>query len=402
MSLLTNKRKKPAPEQHGLSSLEIALAVSALSAVLAVVLIGLNGLANEGYFSRVILAQYLLLSSSVPKAVRIVQAPFPRLNIPAYDAKLLELAHINIGTSSQSSSPAILASLFSASASSSSLHASTSAKTLWPVNTVAPIGGGVIPFRRIVGYYGNPLSTQMGILGQYAPDVVLKKLTDTVAQWQVADPTTPVIPALDYIAVVAQGSAGPDGKYRLRMSDANIDSILTMAQQVNAIVFLDVQPGLSDVETEVPLLERYLKMPQVYLALDPEFAMKTSGRKPGSVIGTLDASDINFAAQYLASLVKKYNLPPKILLVHRFTLNMVTNYQNIMPLPEVQMVMAMDGWGPQDNKLGTYNEVVYHEPVQFAGFKLFYKNDVKVPGDTMMTPAQVLSLTPQPVVITYQ
>jgi hypothetical protein len=207
------------------------------------------------------------------------------------------------------------------------------------------------------------------------------------------------MPAFDYIAVTAQASP-EDGTYRLRMPASQIDSVLNLAQQVNGIVFLDIQPGLSNLQTEIPLLEPYLKLPQVELALDPEFAMHNK-QKPGMVIGSMDASDINYAAGYLADLVHQYNLPPKILIVHRFTQDMVTNTQEIKPLPEVQMVIDMDGWGAQSNKIATYQDFITEQPVQFSGFKLFYKNDTWS-GATMMTPAQVLKLTPSPSFIEYQ
>jgi hypothetical protein len=167
-------------------------------------------------------------------------------------------------------------------------------------------------------------------------------------------------------------------------------------------VILEIQPGLSNVETEVPLLEKYLEMPQVELALDPEFSMQTSGLPPEAVIGTLDATDINWAANYLANLVTENNLPPKILIVHRFTEDMVTHYKKITPLPQVQIVMDMDGWGSQAKKIGTYTNVIEDEPVQFTGFKLFYKNDLKPPSTGMLTPQQILKLTPQPSFIQYQ
>ena len=120
------------------------------------------------------------------------------------------------------------------------------------------------------------------------------------------------------------------------------------------------------------------------------------------MIGTFDAADINYAAEYLAALVRDNHLPPKMLVVHRFTQNMVTNYKKIRPLPEVQIVMDMDGWGPKEKKRGTYDLVIYPEPVQFAGAKLFYKNDLKPPSTGMLTPAEVLSFTPAPIYIQYQ
>jgi hypothetical protein len=241
----------------------------------------------------------------------------------------------------------------------------------------------------------------MGVLGEYPENIMLQKLTAEVKKWQNADPSTPVIPALHYIAVVAQGSPGASGMYRARMPDSEIDKVITMAAKINAIVFLDVQDGFSNVETEVPLLEKYLKMPNVHLALDPEFSMK-SGIRPGKIVGTMDAADINFASNYLANLVRENHLPPKILIVHRYTQKMVTNYKQIKTMPEVQIVMNMDGWGGGAKKIGTYKNFIYPEPVQFTGFKLFYKNDVLTPGSAMLTPAELLKLNPRPIYIQYQ
>jgi hypothetical protein len=81
---------------------------------------------------------------------------------------------------------------------------------------------------------------------------------------------------------------------------------------------------------------------------------------------------------------------------------MVTNYQNIKPLPEVQIVMDMDGWGPKAKKIGTYKQFIYREPVQFTGFKLFYKNDILEKGTTLFTPEELLKLNPRPIYIQYQ
>jgi len=272
---------------------------------------------------------------------------------------------------------------------------------LWPVKTVYPKAGAILPFSRIVAYYGNLYSTKMGVLGEYSETEMLAKLNEEVAKWNTADPATPVIPALHYIVVVAQANAGQDGKYRTRMPFSEIDKVLAMAAKIKAIVFLDIQVGFSNVKTEVPLLEKYLKLPNVHLAIDPEFSMKT-GIRPGKVVGTLDATDINFAANYLASLVQENNLTPKVIIIHRYTQKMVTNYQQIKILPEVQVIMNMDGWGVEAKKINTYQQFVYKEPVQFTGFKLFYKNDVFTEGTALMTPQNILKLNPQPLYIQYQ
>lgn len=316
--------------------------------------------------------------------------PIPPLDTFAYDLKLLELAHI------ATSSPWYQAFLHPEATST----AGVSQK--WPVRAPYPRDSrALLPFNRIVAYYGNFYSKAMGALGEYEPDDMLARLTAAAAEWQAADPSTPVIPAIHYIAIVAQGSEGRDGKYRSRMPDDQLDKGLALAEKVNGIFFIDLQVGLSNVESEVAIYEDYLKRPDVHLALDPEFAMQTSGKKPGRVIGTLDAADINYAAEYLAGLVRQYDLPPKILVVHRFTHDMLTNYKQIRPLPEVQIVIDMDGWGGQAKKKGTYNSVIYPEPVQFTGFKLFYKNDA-LDGEPLLSPRQVLELTPAPSYIQYQ
>ncbi len=273
---------------------------------------------------------------------------------------------------------------------------------LWPAEAVYPNVGALLPFNRIVAYYGNFESKGMGVLGQYPPDEVLERLKGEVQKWEEADPTTPVVPGIDYIAVVAEAGPGDDGMYRTRMPDAQIQKALTMAEEVHGIVILEVQAGLSDVLEEVRALEPYLSLPQVHLAIDPEFAMKKSGKRPGSVVGTVDAEQVNAVADELASLVQAHHLPPKILVVHRYTSDMVTHAENISPLPEVQIVMDMDGWGSQGSKIQTYLAYIYGEPVQFTGFKLFYHNDTLQPGSHLFTPEEILKLSPQPSFIQYQ
>ena len=273
---------------------------------------------------------------------------------------------------------------------------------LWPVKKQPyPLPGAILPFKRIIAYYGNLYSKRMGVLGEYPPAEMLSKLDNEVKRWEKADPKTPVQPALHYIAVVAQGAAGKDGMFRTRMPHKQIDSVLAIAKRRNAIVFLDIQVALSNIKTELPLLEEYLKLPNVHLGIDPEFSMK-SGAKPGTRIGTYDAADINYCSEYLAKLVRDNNLPPKVFTVHRFTKKMVTNSQNIKLRPEVQLVMHMDGWGEPELKKGTYRHWIFPEPVQFTGFKLFYKNDIKKAPNRMMTPEELLKLKPQPIYVQYQ
>jgi hypothetical protein len=270
----------------------------------------------------------------------------------------------------------------------------------WPVAGPAPLPGSILPANRIVAFYGNPLSKRMGILGELPPDQMLAKLDREVDAWRRADPNRPVQPALHLIVVVAQASPGRDGKYRLRMTDSLVEKVSRWAAQRNALLFLDIQVGKSTVQEEVPRLTRFLSRPNVHLALDPEFSMK-SGHPPGKRIGTLSSSDVNFTVRFLSDIVTKNNIPPKVLIIHRFTRDMLTGARNIVLDPGVQVVIDMDGWGNPWLKYDSYRDYIAREPVQFTGFKLFYHNDTKK-GAPLLTPQEILLLTPQPLYIQYQ
>lgn len=270
----------------------------------------------------------------------------------------------------------------------------------WPVTTALPLPGAILPFHRIVAFYGNLFSTRMGILGELPKEEMLAKLQQEVNNWQAADTATKTIPALHYIAVTAQSKPGTGNKYRLRMPFHQIDTILAWAKSIDALVFLDIQVGHSSVAEEVALLAPYLQLPNVHLGIDPEFSMK-NGEAPGRRIGHFTADDINDAIKSLTATVKAYNLPPKILVIHRFTQGMIKNYKDIQIGPEVQVVIDMDGFGSKILKESTYKRYVYKEPVQFTGFKLFYKNDNKN-NWTMYTPEELLKFTPKPIYIQYQ
>lgn len=271
----------------------------------------------------------------------------------------------------------------------------------WPVKGPYPLPGAILPFNRVVAYYGNLFSKNMGILGELPKAEMIKKLMSEVEKWKKADTTTPVIPALHYIAVTAQASPGNDGMYRARMPFHQIDTIIRWAKEIKGLTFIDVQVGHSNVKTEVEKFKDYFKRPDFHLGIDPEFSMK-GGEKPGTVIGSFTAADINDAIDILAAAVKENNLPPKILVVHRFTHDMVADYKNIKLVPEVQVVIDMDGWGGKELKAGTWQRYIYNEPVQFTGFKLFYKNDLKRGKGGMYSPAELIKFVPKPIYIQYQ
>ncbi|PRZ26294.1 hypothetical protein [Flavobacterium granuli] len=271
----------------------------------------------------------------------------------------------------------------------------------WPVKTPYPLDGAILPYHRIIAFYGNLYSKRMGILGEIPRAEMIQKLQGEVAKWQAADSTMKAIPALHYIAVTAQGAPGKDNMHRMRMPFKQIDTILDWAKPIDALVFLDIQVGHSSLKTEVSELEKYLKLPHVHLGIDPEFSLK-NGEVPGTKIGSFTADDVNDAIDILAKIVRENKLAPKVLVVHRFTQGMLTNYKKIKTVPEVQLVIDMDGFGSKILKRSTYLSYIYREPVQFTGFKLFYKNDTKNNPNGMYTPEELLKFTPKPVYIQYQ
>ena len=261
----------------------------------------------------------------------------------------------------------------------------------------AALPGSLLPGHRIVTYYGNPLSRRMGILGEVAPEEMMARLERVAADWQQADTSTKVLPGLELVATVANDHPGPSGLYRTRMRDTLIERVIGWAERKKWLVILDIQVGHGSVKDEVERLLPFLEKPFVHLALDPEFDLP-KGVVPGTKIGSTDATDISLALKLVGDFVTAKKLPPKILLVHRFTGPMVTRAKHVTLDPRVQLVIVMDGFGSPSLKAGSYLRHIRRDPVQYAGFKLFYKND-----KPLMTPKDVLGkLVPKPYVIIYQ
>jgi hypothetical protein len=282
------------------------------------------------------------------------------------------------------------------------IRAGTRKEASWPKGP-APAAGALLPKNRIVAYYGNPHSKKMGVIGEYPEAQMLGMLDRTVAAWKAADPKTPVIPAIHLVSVVAQGSPGADKMWRRRETPQMIEKTYAWAKAKKGLLFLDIQASHSTLQQELPPLLKYLERPDVHLGVDPEFYMHhdKEGVRPGAKIGTMMASDINHVIRALDKLVAEKNLPPKILVVHRFTKRMVPDAENIKPTSRVQVVMHMDGWGPPWLKFDSYRDYVVDHPVQFTGFKIFYHNDTKK-GDALLTPAELVQLRPRLSYIQYQ
>jgi hypothetical protein len=265
-----------------------------------------------------------------------------------------------------------------------------------------PRGGRLIlPHHRVVAYYGAPQDPELGVLGETPPEEAARKLERRAEVY--ARPARPVLPALELISTLAQSAPGDDGLHRLRQESATIRRHLRAARAIKGLLVLDIQPGQADFVEEVRALEPYLSQPDVGLALDPEWSVP-EGVQPGSVIGSMDAEVVNEVSAYLARLVRLHDLPQKLLIVHQFTDEMVTNRDLLASRPEVALTLNMDGFGTAPLKEGVYDRLAQPTPRgraalggPYNGFKLFFREDTG-----LMSPRDVLRLRPAPDVVVYE
>ncbi|WP_110928103.1 hypothetical protein [Bacillus massiliglaciei] len=255
---------------------------------------------------------------------------------------------------------------------------------------------GPLKDHRIVAYYGHPNSANMGILGEMEPDKLMEKLKEQTQAYSDADPSRPAVPMIELISTVAQRDPGTEGKYYHPTSPEQIDEYAALAEKNDALLMLDVQLGTDSVLHQVKLLEKWLKLPHVHLAIDTEFHVK-EGETPGLNLGQVDGAEVQEAVQYLTELTAENELPDKIILVHQFMDEALTNKDAIQPSENVEVVLNYDGWGDSSTKMSLYRKFVRNEAVQYGGFKIFYKKDKPV-----LSPEEVLKLDPNPAIINYQ
>jgi hypothetical protein len=267
-----------------------------------------------------------------------------------------------------------------------------------PAPKELPRGGRkLFPDYRLVGFCGTPGAPELGELQGNFPKET-KELETKAAPYAQG---RPLLPVFELIAVVVQSGAGPDGKYRRRVDDSIVNAYLRAARKSKALLLLNIQPGQSDFLTEVKSFESYLREPDVGVALDPEWAMKPKQR-PGRFYGQTDGETINDVAAYLSNLVTEGNLPEKALVFHQVNRGVLKDEVELKPLPGVAFIKSVDGLGPVHSKIETYDYLMttIRHGVH-PGFKLFFDEDSRN-GNRLMTPKEVLALSPQPEYVMYE
>ena len=257
-----------------------------------------------------------------------------------------------------------------------------------------PRGGrSILPEFRVVAFYGAPQDPQLGALGIGSPDSAVRRLQRQARPYD--RKRRPVIPALELIAVIANAHPGADGMYRARQEDAVVRRYLRAARRAKALLLLDIQPGRANFFTETVRLRKWLKEPDVGLALDPEWRV-SEGQVPGDVIGQVDSREVNATSAWLAQLVKRRNLPEKLFVIHQFTDDMVDD-KELKQRDGLAMVLNVDGFGGREVKIAKYRNFARDAPDFAPGFKLFYEEDVN-----LLAPRDVMKMKPRPQLVVYE
>jgi hypothetical protein len=258
-----------------------------------------------------------------------------------------------------------------------------------------PRGGRtILPGKRVVAFYGAPQDRELGVLGIGSPRQAARKLERQARPY--VRRGRPVLPAFELIAAIVTSEAGDGGDHSMRQEPSTIRRYLRAARAHRMLLLLDIQPGYAPFLQETKALEQFLKEPDVSVALDPEWSMDPP-QLPGQEIGSTDAATINEVSRYLSGLVRRYDLPQKLLVVHRFTGDMIQGEHDLERNPGVALVVNVDGFGDQPNKISKYHEFTKDLRRRYNGFKLFYEEDVN-----LMKPKHVLRLSPQPDLVVYE
>jgi hypothetical protein len=280
------------------------------------------------------------------------------------------------------------------SSSSSPSPTPSSAPPPRPVTQLPRGGRTIFPRYRIVTYYGASGIPILGVLGSASPEAIAAQVAATAAQYAPAGRI--VLPAFELITTMAQPCRADFPLCTSAIPPATVQAYLDAAHRHRMMLILDIQPGRGEFLPQVQALRPFLSDPSVGIALDPEWKLGPN-QYPIQNIGFSSAASINAVGAYLSGIVRSENLPDKLLLVHQFLLSELPDRQNIAVYPRVETLLHADGFGPPSAKVGVYQQLAFRSPPYRTGFKLFFTRD-----SSLMSAAQVMSLRPQPDLVSYQ
>lgn len=274
-----------------------------------------------------------------------------------------------------------------------------------PAAQELPRGGReIFPRYRLFGYSGFPGAPGQGRLGIGTLDQRMKEIEQRGQAWRGG---RELMPVMELIAVTVHGKPGSDGMYRTRTSEAVIQRWFDAAVKHKAMLLLNIQPGRADFIDEVKYFEKWLKHPNVGVALDPEWAVD-AGQVPGRVYGSTSGKELDEVARYLSQLTAANNLPEKVMLFHQLHVAIISKPKDLKQHPGLVYINSVDGIGSPGAKVATFQAVIKTRPSYVRpGFKLFYVED-KLPqynkgrAGRLMTAKEVLALKPQPEYILFE
>jgi hypothetical protein len=250
---------------------------------------------------------------------------------------------------------------------------------------------------RLVALYGHPGDPALGALGQQNLRASIARARKAARPYRRLS-SVPVIPAFEIIATVAEAHPGPDGSYSYESPLSLLRPWVRAATAARMYVVVDLQAGRAGLLSQAKRYEPLLKLPNVGLALDPEWKLGPR-QVPLHQIGSVSASEVNGVSRWLAGLTARHHLPQKLLVLHQFQLSMIGDEHQLNTRNgDLAIVIHMDGQGTPQDKQKTWNAVTKAAPpgVSF-GWKNFYTKD-----HPMLGPRQTMARTPKPVMISYQ
>lgn len=258
--------------------------------------------------------------------------------------------------------------------------------------TVAP-AKSLLEGKTWLTLYGRAFGTApiLGRLGMYEdPDEMQKEIGLWIQEIKALNGGKEVVPVIHLIyAMAIPCEPGKDCLFYMDVPGGwdIVEDYIRPAAARGWQVILDTQMGKSNpVEQLQRMIDKgYLDYPNVHVAMDPEFKVHPGEDLPGIPIGQLDAHDINKAQRMLDDLVKRRNLPKKVLMVHQFgdpnvrdgNPDMILNKKSLETLPGVDLVLDADGFGAPGIKVKKYNLItdpVEYPFVKYRAIKLFFFN----------------------------
>ncbi|WP_439381025.1 hypothetical protein [Amycolatopsis lexingtonensis] len=249
----------------------------------------------------------------------------------------------------------------------------------------------------LVGFCGAPGSPALGrMTGDL--EAAGRELRRRIAAFPAGRPVTPVV---ELIATTVHRSPGADGMYRSRCAAETVRDYLDAARALNGLLLLNIQPGRADFLPEVQAYERWLTEPDVGVALDPEWAVEP-GVVPGKKFGRTTGAELDGVARYLGGLAEAHRIPAKVMVYHQVASSVVRDEQFLGAHSGVSPVKVVDGIGSAAAKKATWRTLMTTKPGHVRpGFKLFFDEDTRR-GAALMTPAEVLALSPVPAYVVYE